>query len=343
MSEVWLKPWADCLTDPNHLISWLKKYLFALKLNNYSEVTLQGYRQKLLFFIRWCLDRDLASPQAITPPLLERFRRTLFHHRSRQNQALAQRTQHGYLVALRSFFSWLTQEKVLPYNPASALSLPRLKYQLPKGLLSSAEVELVINEVDICEPLGLRDRSLLETLYSTGMRRMEITQLKLNDVDMDRGMVLVQEGKGGKDRYIPIGDRAVFWLEKYLTDQRPYLKNADQHQTIYVSCTGKPIRPGDVTRRVRKYIAAAALGKEGSCHLLRHSMATAMLENGADVRFIQEQLGHSNLNSTQIYTQVSALKLKEVHQKTHPARLEKVSKNSGLNHDVEETEDGGEE
>ena len=328
MNEDWLKPWESFLSDRDHFITWLKKYLFALKLNNYSDVTIDGYRRKLVFFIQWCLDRELHHPQDITPPMLERFRKSLFYYRGpRSQQPLAQRTQHGYLVALRNFFKWLTKERVIAYNPASELSLPRLKYQLPQGLLSAAEVELVINQVEITEPLGIRDRSMLETLYSTGMRRMEIANLKLNDVDMDRGMVMIQEGKGAKDRYIPIGDRALFWLDKYLTDQRPYLREAEQHQTVYLSFTGKPISPGDVARRVSKYIEAAGLGKSGSCHLLRHSMATAMLENGADVRFIQEQLGHSSLSSTQIYTKVTALKLKEVHQKTHPAKLEKASKN----------------
>lgn len=115
-------------------------------------------------------------------------------------------------------------------------------------------------------------------------------------------MVMIREGKGAKDRYIPIGDRALFWLDKYLTDQWPYLRETEQHQTVYLSFTGKPISPGDVARRVSKYIEAAGIGKSGGCHLLRHSRATAMLENGADVRFIQEKLGHSSLNSTQIYT-----------------------------------------
>jgi len=303
------------------LAYWQLKYLESLSVNNYSPNTIYSHGRYIGYFIEWCAERELHHPSDVTPPVLEGYRRYLYHYRTQKGQPLKQRTQLGYLVPVRSLFRWLTKRKVLLYNPAAEIDLPRPEHHLPKDILTPAEVERVINQVDITEPLGLRDRALLEVLYSTGLRRAEVTALTLNDVDFDQGMVMVRQGKGNKDRRIPIGDRALAWLHKYLADRRPYLKYAHNHEEVFLSVNGLPIHNGDAARRVRKYIQQAELGKEGACHMLRHSMATAMLENGADIRYIQQMLGHASLKTTQIYTQVSNRALKEVHSKTHPATL----------------------
>ncbi len=168
------------------------------------------------------------------------------------------------------------------------------------------------------EQMGLRDRAILETLYSTGIRRMEVVNLTVYDLDMERGTLMVRQGKGKKDRMVPIGERAVAWLERYLNDTRPGLVVPPDDATFFLTSSGEPLSPSRLTQLVREYVDAAEIGKRGACHLFRHTMATLMLENGADIRYIQEMLGHAELSTTQIYTRVSIRRLKTVHALTHP-------------------------
>ena len=177
--------------------------------------------------------------------------------------------------------------------------------------------------------LAPRDRAILETFYSTGIRRLELIHLGLYDIDLDRGTLMVRHGKGKRDRMLPIGERAVAWVEKYLNEVRPELATAQSEQALFLTNLGTLFHPNRLTALVRNYINATNIGKKGSCHLFRHSMATHMLENGADIRFIQAMLGHARMDTTQIYTQVSIKKLKEVHTLTHPARMKRVIRGGG--------------
>ena len=172
---------------------------------------------------------------------------------------------------------------------------------------------------DVSLPEGLRDRAMLELLYSTGLRRAELAGLLLFDVDATRGTVFVREGKGRKDRVVPVGERALAWTLKYLEEARPKLAGARDEGVLFLGDAGEGLHVDYLTQRVRQYVVAAGLEKPGACHLFRHSMATAMLEGGADVRFVQEMLGHVSLETTQLYTRVTVEKLKAVHAATHPA------------------------
>lgn len=164
---------------------------------------------------------------------------------------------------------------------------------------------------------------MLETFYSTGMRRSELAGLHLHDLDFERGTVMVRQGKGRKDRMIPIGDRAIAWIKRYLDEVRSSLVREPDTGTLFLTNLNEPFTPNRLPQLVRDYIDQADIGKRGSCHLLRHTCATLMLEGGADIRFIQQLLGHAELTTTQIYTQVSIQQLKQVHSATHPARLER--------------------
>ena len=268
------------------------------------------------------MERGLQEPVEITRPVLERYQRYLFHYRKKDGQPLSFHSQHSRVAPVRVWFKWLVRQNYLLANPASEIELPRLGYRLPH-VLSIAEAEQVIGQPDIHDPLGLRDRAILETLYSAGMRRLELIHLKLFDTDLGRGIVTIRQGKGKKDRVIPSGDRAVAWIEKYLNEVRPRLVVEPDDGTLFLSADGEAISPDHLTFMARGYIAQANIGKTGACHLFRHTMATLMLENGADIRFIQQMLGHSKLSSTQIYTQVSIRMLKQVHSMTHPAHLQK--------------------
>jgi integrase/recombinase XerD len=211
--------------------------------------------------------------------------------------------------------------------------MPRLEKRLPRAILTAREAEQVINVPDVKEPLGLRDRAILETLYSTGIRRMEVCHLKVADVDVERGTLMVRQGKGKKDRMIPIGERALQWIDKYVADIRPQYALAPDEGFLFLTTEGESFTPNRLTQLVRNHVEASGVAKRGSCHLFRHTMATLMLEGGADIRFIQAMLGHAELSTTEIYTQVSIRKLKEIHTATHPGA--KAAARSAISEDGE--------
>ena len=317
------KPIIGDPNDPDGMVAYLNRYLDWLQIQNYSKATIKGRDHYLSVFIVWCDERSLKRPNEITKPILERYQRHLYLHRKKDGEPLTFRSQHTHLVPIRAWFKWLTRQNHILYNPASELDLPRLEKRLPKHVLNQPEVETILNQTNTNDALGLRDRAILETLYSTGMRRMELIGLKLYDIDVDRGTVMIRQGKGKKDRMIPIGERALAWIDKYLIEVRPELVTGIDEGVLYLTNLSEPFTPNRLTQLVRNYVQSAEIGKTGACHLFRHTMATLMLEHGADIRFIQEMLGHADVSTTQIYTQVSIRQLKEIHTATHPARLEK--------------------
>ena len=299
----------------------MHEHLKALQVLNYSEYTVRGRAGHIQFFLDWLKERGVTEPAEVTRPVLERYQRHLFHYRKANGEPLSFRSQHARLVPLRVWFRWMTRQNHILHNPASEIELPRLGRALPKNIFSAAEVERIMMQPEIEEPIGLRDRALLEVLYSTGMRRLELVRLKLYDLSLDRGLILINQGKGHKDRYVPIGERAVLWLQKYIREGRPQLASEPDDMTVFLTAQGEPFSRDHLSFTVKERIEAAKLGKTGSCHLFRHTMATLMHENGADIRYIQQMLGHEDLKTTQIYTQVAIRTLQQIHAATHPAEL----------------------
>ncbi|MGA3050284.1 MAG: site-specific tyrosine recombinase XerC, partial [Terracidiphilus sp.] len=278
-----------------------------------------GRAGHIQFFLEWLKERGITEPVEVTRPVLERYQRHLFYSRKKNGEPLSFSSQHARLVPLRVWFRWMTRQNHILHNPASEIDLPRLGRSLPKVILSAQEVEQIMTLCDVEEPIGLRDRALMEVLYSTGMRRLEIVRLKLYDLQLDRGLILVNQGKGSKDRYVPIGARAAAWLEKYMREGRPQLVSEPDDFTVFLTAQGEPFSRDHLTFVVRGRIEDAKLGKGGACHLFRHTMATLMHENGADIRHIQALLGHEDIRTTQIYTQVAIRALQQIHAATHPA------------------------
>ena len=307
--------------DSQGLAAFVMRYLEWLRVHNYAEPTVENRELYLGYFVAWCVERGLTQPREITKPILERYQRALYHLRKANGEPLTFRGQHARLVPIRGFFKWLARQNHLLYNPASELELPRLEHRLPKHVLTIGEAEQVLRQPDLNEPIGVRDRAILETLYSTGIRRRELMGLSLFDLDRERGTVMIRQGKVKKDRMIPIGERAIHSIDRYQNDVRPALVVGRMNSTLFLTHTGESFTPNRLTQLVRGYVRAANLGKSGSCHLFRHTMATLMLENGADIRYIQAMLGHAELSTTQIYTQVSIRKLKEIHTATHPGKV----------------------
>ena len=287
----------------------------------YSPQTVEARKWALRMFLQWTEDRDLRRPDQITKPILESYQRGLFQYRKADGKPLGVTTQRGYLGAIQNFFTWLCRENVLTANPAADLELPRKPNKvLPRGL-PLEDIHAILNAPDIADPLGIRDRAILEIYYATGIRRAECSRIDTDDLDMQRGLLTVRKGKGKKDRVVPVGERALSWLRLYQEQTRPLLQTPQSERALFLSGYGERLTVGYLGNWVRR-IMAAALGRAGSCHQLRHSCATHMLENGADIRFIQQMLGHARLDTTQIYTDVAIVQLREVHARTHPhARL----------------------
>lgn len=306
------------------LESLMREHLSSLEVRGYSEHTVKNRLVHIGFFIRWAYEHGLCEPIEVTRPVLERYQRYLFFYRKKNGEPLTFRSQHARLVPLRVWFRWMTRQNHILHNPASEIDLPRLGRTLPKNILSVPEIEQVMLQPNLADPLGLRDRAILEVIYATGLRRLEIVNLKLFDLQLDRGLIVVRQGKGKKDRYVPIGERATAWLKKYIAEARPQLALEPDDFTVFLTAEGEPFSRDHLTWTVRVHIVAAKIGKVGACHLLRHCMATHMHENGADIRFIQQILGHEDIKTTQIYTHVAIRALQQVYAATHPtAFLEK--------------------
>jgi len=213
---------------------------------------------------------------------------------------------------------WLKAVGSISTNPGEEIPLPKVK-KVKKNRATTEEImEEILDTIDTETMLGLRDRAILETLYSTGIRRMELCNLHLYDLDMSQGTLTIRQGKGKKDRLVPIGRRALFWIDLYLSMVRPYLVRFLEERALFLSRRGLPISRERLGPLVNQYVRAAT-GKGGSCHLFRHTAAALMLEGGADIRFIQQLLGHQYLSTTETYTPVSFAALQESYLKAHPA------------------------
>jgi integrase/recombinase XerD len=331
------KPPAQYKSAPDplaHLL--LSRYIAAycewLAVKHSSPDTLRARGAALRTFTTWAHERSLDDPREITKPVLERYQRHLFYYRKANGKPLAVSSQATILQSLRSFFKWAARENHILFNPASELELPRVPKQLPRSILSVEEVAAMLNETDVGSVYGLRDRAILELLYSTGLRRKEVENLILGDIDFKRQVLFVRGGKGGRDRVVPVGARACAWLEKYLLEAREELAVAPC-SALFLTDFGDPVSGAYVAQRVKRYMALAGIDRPGAAHLLRHACATHMLEGGADIRFIQALLGHTDLNTTEIYTHVSIEKLKAIHAATHPARLPGAARVQAQAHD----------
>jgi integrase/recombinase XerD len=305
-------------TDPRSLRTFAWRYLEAMRMQNYSERTVIARCQDLARFAQWCEERELQYPGDVTKPILERFQRHLFYYRKADGRPLAVVRQVGFIQSLQAFFRWLVRDNHVPSNPASDLVLPRCPARRLREPLSLEEVERVLALLDPADPVQLRDRAMLEVLYSTGLRRFELLRLTVYDLDARYGTVFVRLGKGQKDRLIPVGERAIAWVNKYLNDVRAQWVSDPGELHLFLNPDGTVPSDNTLTVRTRALFRRAGIAKAGACHLFRHTMATQMLEHGADVRYVQEMLGHASLNTTQVYTHVSIGRLKAVHAATHP-------------------------
>jgi len=305
-------------STPETLASRIDHWFNWLNERNYSSKTVEARKWSLRTFLSWAEERDLRHPEQITKPILESYQRWLYRYRKTNGKPLGVTTQRARLGAIQNFFQWLCKNNYLSANPAADLELPRKPNRILPRALTLTQVDAILNIPDITDPLGIRDRAILELFYSTGIRRSELVRIDLEDLDQERAILTIRQGKGKKDRAVPVGERALAWLQKYLNKTRPLLHINQTEHALFLTGYGERFNPGSIGNWVKRTMNKAEIDQPGSCHLLRHTCATHMLENGADIRYIQQLLGHARLDTTQIYTQVSILQLREVHARCHP-------------------------
>ena len=267
----------------------------------------------------------------LTRELLVDYQAALFTDTTSQGRPLALRTQAHRLQTLLGFLRYLVGQGVLLVNPGEGIELPKFgPRRPPRNVPTEAEVEALLAAPDPTSVLGIRDRAMLEVLYSTGLRVGELVRLKVYDVNLTDGRVQVIAGKGGRDRVVPLGRVATRAVQAYLEKLRPRLVGSRSTATLFVSVRGGKLWPTAVQTVVRQYARQAGIRRPITPHSLRHACATHMLRGRASIRHIQELLGHRQLSTTQLYTQVEIEDLKAVHQRTHPReRLARARKKSG--------------
>jgi integrase/recombinase XerD len=318
------------LNSPEALAAWIRRYLESLKVTHASVINLRVRRSQLARFNAWCAEHGITTPKSVTHAHVAQFQRYLFYARKPDGSPYAINGQLSVLNNVQAFFRWMVRHRHLQSNPAADLDLPKKNAHHLREPLNAVEVEKIFALPDITVPYGLRDRAILEVFYATGIRRQELANLMVRDIDNERGTLMVRQGKGRKDRFLPMGERALAWVEKYQREARPQLLLIDgkghtnaasdpKEPRLFLNQYGQAISAYALSWRIRRYFNEAGINKTGACHLFRHSMATAMLDNGADLRHVQEMLGHSMIATTQIYTHVSIARLTAVHAATHPA------------------------
>jgi len=291
---------------------FLKEYLAYLKLEkNLSENTVLSYKNDLSSFMRYLEEHEINDPSQIESRLIISFFTLL------EKIGLTSLSAARYFSSLKGFLNYLFANNYIKSNPIEKVSPPKLAKNLP-GVLSFAEIEKILSLPNTKETLGIRNKTILEVFYACGLRVSELTSLKLSDLYLNEEMIRVF-GKGSKERIVPIGSSAINWIKKYLTKSRPLLqKKMKSENYLFLNSRGSKLSRMGVWKIVEKYIKESGIEKEAHPHTFRHSFATHLIEGGADLRSVQEMLGHADISTTQIYTHIDREFIKQVHKQFHP-------------------------
>lgn len=291
---------------------FIREYLASLKLErNLSDNTIASYRNDLSSLINFIRDSGIDDPSKINSKLLNDFFVLL------SELGLSNRSSARYFSSVKGFFGYLFSSGYIEVNPMERISAPKVSKNLP-FVLNINEIESILCEPDIRKKLGLRDKALLETFYACGLRVSELINLKISDLFLDEEMIRVF-GKGSKQRFVPIGSSAIKWIVEYLKNSRPLLeKKAKSQHFLFLNNRGTKLSRMGIWKIVNNYASLAGIKKEVHPHTFRHSFATHLLEGGADLRAVQEMLGHVDISTTQIYTHIDREYIKQVHRDFHP-------------------------
>jgi len=295
-----------------------QRYAAYMELRHFAGRTIITQSAALRILFRFLAEAKVPDAQAVTSVCLRDFQRWHHYEPTTRGAARSVAYQNRVLTTVRSFFRFLHREGLIAHNPATELEYAREPERLPRNILTPAEARRIIEAPDTGTVLGYRDRAMLETLYATGIRKNELMSLTLDDVKLDEELLRINGGKGAKDRVVPLTAVACSFLENYVKAVRPQLLGKKKSPRLFVSLRGQPMARNTVSAVVEKYAARAKIKKRVTCHLWRHSCATHLLQNQANLRHVQEILGHRSLATTERYLHLTITELKEAHRRFHP-------------------------
>lgn len=280
-----------------------------------SQNTIQSYMRDLKKFVTFINEQELVEINNINKDTIQLYIISL------NKAGFAASTTNRMISTLKNFFHYLIREQKMDHNPMDLIQGAKNRKHLPKTL-SSKEIDRLLDSPDAETNNGIRDRAILEVMYASGLRVSELTHLKMNELHLELGFIQTI-GKGDKERIIPIGEEALFWIKKYLEEVYPvYSKKSTDSTILFLTQRGKQFTRQGIWKNLKKYVNLAGIDYEVSPHILRHSFATHLLENGADLRMVQELLGHSDISTTQIYTHVSKQRLQEIYRNSFPRAID---------------------
>ena len=301
----------------------ITKFLTDRQVRHYSPRTVEGNEYDLRLFARFMAARGLEAVESVTLAALRDFQEWLYHEPTKRGTTRGVGNQYQFTALIKTFFAWLRVEGILPHDPAKALEYVRLpKELLPRLVLTPGEARKVLEGIDTSTPRGYRDRAILEVFYATGIRCQELINLRAGDVNLEEELLRINGGKGNKDRVVPLSRIACRYLETYLKAVRPELVRQHSEDRLFLSWRGHPLHRFNLSKMVIARAKAAGLKKHVTCHIWRHTCATHLLKNQANLRHVQEILGHGSLATTERYLHLNIDDLKEAHRRFHPREQE---------------------
>lgn len=306
-------------TTPTVMEHWLAKWRASIEERGNSQATVVTQTDHARHFIRWCHLREINDPSWISAGLVHDWLISVESITTRWGTPLSRNSLDGRIGCVRRFLGFLCENRAIPANPLQGRKGRKRSSRVLPVVLDERAVLSLLNAPDTTDPIGVRDRAMLEVLYSTGVRRRELATIRVRDLRADYSALIVAEGKGDKPRMVPLGIPARLWLRRYMDETRPLLVCAGAScEALFLTGYGDAFSAGSIGHLVRHYLDATGMHCRGGTHLLRHACATHMLDHGADLRVIQELLGHTRLDTTAIYTHVSNERLCKIHAECHP-------------------------
>ncbi len=307
----------------NDFKKYIDEFLLSLKVRNLDEGTINGTCWKLSKFTAYLEKSNITHIDGISKEIIRSYQIELFQCINIKGKQNTVAYQNSMLSAVKQFMRFLNERDYIVGDPAKDIQYAKQPKQLPKGILKPAEARKIMHTPDTTTVIGYRDRTILEVLYSSGIRKEEVNSLTLNDVDYMDGFLRINNGKGKKDRIVPVGRIACRYLENYIKSVRPELIKDPYKNHLFLSLRGGKLSKNMVWELVKKYAKKAKIRKNVHPHTFRHTCATTMLKNKADLNTIRKILGHESLNTTQIYTHLNITDLKAVHKRCHPREKDK--------------------
>jgi len=307
--------------NANDLLFQFKEHLAVL---NRTDATIKGYSDHVRIYLAG-LEKDI---KAVTRTDMENYIAGLYDHQTEEGRTYATGTIIIKVRALKRFFEFLENKNIIFIDPMEFIKEPQKEKTLPRNTLSEKEMRKLLDQPNLGTLTGIRDRTILELFYSTGIRLDELCRLTIYDADLQGGMLRINQGKGRKDRVVPMGRHAIRFLREYITKVRPHCtKTNRRNRSLIVDRYGKSISKQVVSIMIRTTARGAVIKKKVTAHTFRHTFATQLVKNGADIFAVQKMLGHVDIKTTQGYVKALGLDVKKSHAKSHPREKDKVKQN----------------